>query len=85
MKAYGNNNKILTRCRYIKAEDIRGTIVAARFFLTGTDIAFMVTNSTIFTDSALIYGDLHTKGFLYTKYGEMRVLFAHPGWVGFNT
>ena len=36
--------KILPVCRYLKAEDVCRAISAARFFLVGTDIYFMVTN-----------------------------------------
>ena len=36
--------KILPRCRYLKAEDIYSAISETRFLLVGTDIAFVVTN-----------------------------------------
>ena len=44
MRTYENNNKILPRCRSLKAEDIIGAISAEISLLVGKDIAFVGTN-----------------------------------------
>ena len=81
MRAYENNNKILPSCRSPKAEDIRGTISAAIFLFIVTDITFVVKKLTICTYGALQYGALHTKGLLYTQYGQ-NICYFPPPWMG---
>ena len=81
MRAYENNKTILPSCRSLKAEDIWGSISAARFFLVGTDVALVVPNSTICPDGALLYDVLQMKGLVYTLYGKYIRLFFPP-WMG---
>ena len=77
--------KILLRCRSIKAKDRWGTISAERFLLFGTDIYLLVTNQNIFQEGALIYGAYRCRDWYIFNMDKIYVIFAHPGWVGLNT
>ena len=48
------------------------------FWLVGTGIDFVVTNKTYCPSGALIYFYLHTKGLLYTQYGQNMLYFFPP-------
>ena len=73
--------KSLPRCRYLKAEDICGAISSEIFLLVSTDIHLVVTNSTLCSDGALIYGALQVKVLVYTQYGQI-ICSLYPPWMG---
>ena len=50
--------------RSLKAEDVWGAISAAIFLLFGTDVSFVVPNSTVCQAGTLIYGDVKTKSLI---------------------
>ena len=83
MRAYKNNKSILPSFRSLKAEDIQGAILAARFLLVGIDISIMVKNCTLCPDGVLIYGALQIKVLVYTSVDPAQVdtgsqVLPHP-------
>ena len=81
MRAYKKTKKKLPSCRALKAEDIWGTILEARFFKVGIDIVFVVTNYTFCQDVALLNGALQMKVLIYPQYGKYIHSFCPP-WMG---
>ena len=73
--------KILPKCRSLKTEDICGAVSAAIFFVSWYIHIYMVTDSTLCPDGALIYGYLQMKGLVYTQYGKI-ICSLCPPWMG---
>ena len=60
---------------------MRGAFSAAILLLVGTDGALVIPNSNICQAGALVYGYIHMKGLVYTKYRQ-NIGYFFALWMG---
>ena len=85
MRSYKNKNKILLRCKSLKAEDICGAI-SEEFFLSWYRHRFRGYKLKYLSIWHLdIWGFKDEDLGIYPTWKKIFVLFSHLGWSGINT